>query len=611
MSYITKAQTSPNGKIVLRADKQGSTQFVVTYHSSTAPDQELFTIPLFGVRTTNGAATSYTLQSVSPCRHLSVKYSMKIGKKSLCTNQANEYVYTFLDSSRHTTLVVFRLYNDGVALRYILPDCGNTFVMDESTTFKFPNTAKSWMEKYDGYEGYYNAYITSTQPQTQWGFPALYCTSDSLWTLLTEADITKNHCASHLSNLTDPQSFKVQMAQDSVVARNRWCSPWRLAIIGKLNDVVQSTLVTDVSTPSRIKHPSWVQPGTASWIYWAYNHGSKDFQIVKSYIDMAVTLHMPYVLIDWEWDRMTNGGNVADAVAYARSKNIKPLLWYNSSTTKWSINSSCTPLYRLNTHENRMKEFAWLKQLGIAGIKIDFFDGDGVDMMNYYIDILEDAARFHLLVNFHGATVPRGWQRTYPNLMSTEAVHGAEWYNNGAEFTDNAAAHNATLPFTRNVIGPMDYTPCAFSDSQHPHITTNTHELALTVLFESAIQHLADRPSSYLSQSSSVQNFLSNLPTAWDETRFLSGYPSQSVIMARRKGTTWYLAGINGTNTPQTFTLNLAPFLLHARHITIFTDGATPRTITITTYSTTTSSQLTSPHSFPTLPRGGFVVVFQ
>ena len=139
-----------------------------------------------------------------------------------------------------------------------------------------------------------------------------------------------------------------------------------------------------------------------------------------------------------------------------------------------------------------------------------------------------------------------------PNLVSTEGVYGAEWYNNVPTFTDKAARHNATLPFTRNVIGSMDYTPCAFSDSQHPHITTHAHELALTVIFESGIQHLADRPESFLAQPQAVRDFLSSLPTAWDETRLLSGYPAEYVVMARRKGHKWYVAGINGTDEEQT-----------------------------------------------------------
>ena len=198
----------------------------------------------------------------------------------------------------------------------------------------------------------------------------------------------------------------------------------------------------------------------------------------------------------------------------------------------------------------------------MKGVKIDFFSGDTNENLDFMIELLECAARHHLLVNFHGATTMRGWQRTYPNLISTEAVYGAEWYNNLPFLTNRAATHNATLPFTRNVLGSMDYTPCAFSDSQHPHITTHAHELALTALFESGIQHLADRPESFLAQPQQVLDYLSALPAAWDETRYVSGYPGRSAVLARRSGSKWYIAGINGLDEAQTLDLGRVQSLL-------------------------------------------------
>ncbi|MBR3399221.1 MAG: glycoside hydrolase family 97 catalytic domain-containing protein, partial [Prevotella sp.] len=203
---------------------------------------------------------------------------------------------------------------------------------------------------------------------------------------------------------------------------------------------------------------------------------------------------------------------------------------------------------------------------------------------------------------FHGATIPRGWQRTYPNLLSTEGVYGAEWYNNVPTFTRQAACHNATLPFTRNVIGPMDYTPCAFSDSQHPHITSHAHELALTVLFESGLQHLADRPESFLSQPQTVQDFLGQLPAAWDEMRLVSGYPGKSAVVARRSGNVWYVAGINGTDETCTLKCDL-DFIGTYKHATMFADShdaASP-------WQITTTSKL--PAEITCQPRGGFVCV--
>ncbi len=197
------------------------------------------------------------------------------------------------------------------------------------------------------------------------------------------------------------------------------------------------------------------------------------------------------------------------------------------------------------THENRVEEFTKLKKLGVAGVKIDFFESEKQDMIKYYLDILDDAAKFEMMVYFHGCLVPRGWSRTYPNLMTYEGVRGAEWYNNGPDLTTTAPEHNNTLPFTRNAIGPMDYTPVTFTNSQYPHITSYGHELAFSVVFESGIQHFADRPEGYYDLPDAARTFLKEVPNAWDDTKLLDGYPGRYTVIARRKGSDWYIGGIN------------------------------------------------------------------
>ena len=363
---------------------------------------------------------------------------------------------------------------------------------------------------------------------------------DGLFGLITESGVLHGNSCSYLT--CNGQEYTVTYTdKDEGMAH-----PWRILMLGSLADIVESTLVTDMADVCRIQDTSWIKPGVSSWIYWAYNHSSKDFQKVKEYIDLAHDMGWPYSLIDWEWDEMANGGNIEDALAYARERGVKINLWYNSGTS-WIGPGAPGPQDRLRTREAREQEMTRLEQMGATGIKVDFFLPDGQEMVNYYLDILEDAARHHLLVDFHGCTIPRGWSRTWPNLMSMESVYGAEWYNNNRRMTNAAAAHNATLPFTRNVIGPMDYTPCTFTDSQNPHITTDCHELALPILFESGLQHMADRPEAYLSLPEPVRNLLSDLPSAWDDTRLLAGYPGESAVIARRCGDTWYIAGINGT----------------------------------------------------------------
>jgi hypothetical protein len=188
-------------------------------------------------------------------------------------------------------------------------------------------------------------------------------------------------------------------------------------------------------------------------------------------------------------------------------------------------------------------------------VKVDFFESEKQDMIKYYLDILEDAAQFEMMVYFHGCIVPRGWERTWPNLMTQEAVRGAEWYNNTPDFTMPAPEHNATLPFTRNVVGPMDYTPVTFTNSQYPHVTSYAHELALSVLFESGIQHMADRPDGYYELPDAPKTFLKHVPNAWDDTKLLDGYPGKDVIIARRKGIDWYIGGINAEQREKTKTV--------------------------------------------------------
>lgn len=521
----------------------------------------------------------FTNQAFTFVRDVRDDYQMLTGKRLVCSNEAKEYTAPLEGG----TTMVLRLYNDGIAFRY---DHTGMWKGDDPTIFRIPEGTRRWMQQWtDAYEGFFplsTTYQVAPVPSfsgiskseegwnNRWGYPVLTEPHDGLFVLISEADIERGQSASCLYN--DKELFKVVPA-DLTKGTGPAVShtPWRVAIIGSLADVVESTLVTDVSHPSQIEDTSWIQPGVVSWIYWAYNHGSNDYAIIKKYVDMAATLHLPYVLIDAEWDQMSRlpgneGKTVEDAIAYAKEKGVRPMIWYNSSVG-W-VDGAPMPKYRLNKPEDREKEFAWCERLGVAGVKIDFFSGDNQMNMEYCLDLLESAARHHLLVNFHGATIPRGWQRTWPNLLSTEGVYGAEWYNNVPTFTAKAASHNATLPFTRNVVGPMDYTPCAFSDSQHPHITTHAHELALTVLFESGLQHLADKPESYLAQPQEVQDFLSRLPAVWDETRFVSGYPGESVVLARRSGSTWYIAGINGTDEEKDLALPLegilSPSRLHA-----------------------------------------------
>lgn len=585
---MVQTPMSPNKHLSIK--QNGNNGYMVCYD-----ERQVIGIPAFGM----GEVTSQP-KDWRFIRHIREDYRMLSGKRHHCTNEAHEYAMQLNDNVR----LIMRLYNDGVAFRYEVSGLAGLPIPQEKTAFLIPEGKRRWMQTWsEGYEGFFPL-STTAGDKGRWGYPSLIEAQDSLFALISEADIQRQQSASSLYSQGD--LFRVVPDANETILSDYWHTPWRVVIVGTLSDVVESTLVTDVCPPSRIDDTRWIQPGVVSWIYWAYNHGSNDYNIIKKYVDMAVTLHLPYVLIDAEWDEMdkvpsNEGKTIEDAIRYAREKGVKPLIWYNSSVG-W-INGAPGPKFRLNKAEDREREFAWCERLGVAGVKIDFFSGDNLLNMEYCQDLLESAARHHLLVNFHGATIPRGWQRTYPNLLSTEGVYGAEWYNNVPTFTDRAARHNATLPFTRNVIGPMDYTPCAFSDSQHPHITTHAHELALTVLDESGLQHIADRPESLLALPEEVRQFFGKLPTTWDETRLLSGYPGEFVVMARRYGTTWYIAGINGTDTTQEISLNLDALGLHLNSATLFLDGNDA------THPWDIRTLAPCPSHLTLAPRGGFVVV--
>lgn len=616
-----KRTVSPNEKLSLSVqiedndgDGYGKALFTIDYMEGKTVKNILSGVAL-GMETEKQKFDNLKLLSVSKALPVNDDYLMITGKKSHCTNQGMERTYHFENEQQQILQVVFRTYNDGVAFRYTLDAVSSDteYITDELTTYPIPNGTNRWMQQYaNEYEGFFPLATNGEDVEERnphiWGYPALIEPQESVFMLISEAGIARNQSASRLTNADNRNEYRICLADEKVAFNGTFRSPWRTLIIGSLADVVESTLITDVSEPNKVSYTDWIIPGSAAWIYWANNYSSKDFQVVKEYIDLAANMGWTYDLIDWEWDVMANGGTIQDAVKYAHEKGVKPMLWYNS-TTAWFGTGVPGPLGRLNTKENREKEFAWLNQLGVAGIKVDFFGVDGSDIINYYIDILEDAAKYQLMINFHGATVPRGWQRTYPHMMTVEAVYGAEWYNSNLTLTNRAAAHNATLPFTRNVIGPMDYTGGTFSDSQHPHITTNAHELALPVIFESALQHMPDRPSVYYALPDEIKEFLSSLPAAWDETKFLSGYPGIEVVLARRKGDVWYIGGLNGTDEARILSFATDSLSSAGKTLTIFKDGTDDRSFTIEKAVQLTDSN--QKIEIKCLPRGGFVAIIQ
>ncbi len=602
------ALKSPNKQIVALLSQQDGK----TYLDVLDGKKVLKTRIALGLTTSEESYVDLTPYKVGKVSTDHEKYHMVHGKASQIENHYSTVTVQFVNEHQQPLHVQVRAWNDGVTFRYNLPDNGKerTFT-GEATSFDITGRYKCWLQKFTtSYEDDYRS-MTVGDRQGDWGYPCLFETAGS-YMLITEANPSRMYCNTHLNNGASGTVFQVQYPFDWEGNRvgevnprwkGEWTSPWRVVILGDLATVTTSTLVEDCSDACKLSDTSWIKPGGAAWVYWAYNHGTRDFQICKQYVDLAKTMNWPYVLFDWEWDTMRNGGTIEDACRYALSQGVKPLMWYNSGGPHTGVMS--TPRDRMLTHESRMKEFAWLKSIGVVGVKVDFFESDKQHMMNYFIDILEDAAEAQIMVNFHGATIPRGWTRTWPHLMSTEGVYGAEQYNNGRYMTDNGCHVNCILPFTRNIVGPMDYTPVAFTNSQHPHTTSYAHELALAVVFESGIQHWADRPDGFYNLPDEPKQLMREIPTAWDECLLLDGYPAEHIVMARRKGDTWYVGGLEGKSTARTFSVKLNFLKKNKTYtLTLIADGGDA------TQFRTTQQQVKRGDTIevPCLSRGGFAM---
>jgi hypothetical protein len=288
------------------------------------------------------------------------------------------------------------------------------------------------------------------------------------------------------------------------------------------------------------------------------------------FIDFAADMGYEYFLVDANWNRMKNG-TMEELAAYAADKKVDLFLWYNSGGKHNVVTEE--PRDLMWDREIRRAEFERISSLGIKGVKVDFFQSDKQRIIQQYLDILQDAADFKILVNFHGCTMPRGWRRTWPNLVSMEAVRGEECYLFDPRFPELAPPNLCILPFTRNAVGPVDYTPGGFSDNTYPHLSTYGFELASTLILESGVLHLADTPERIMGLPSHAVDFLKEIPAVWDDTRYLTGYPGEEVVLARRSGTRWYLAGANGENKSKELRFDLSKLGAVPSSITFIEDG--------------------------------------
>jgi hypothetical protein len=536
-------------------------------------------------------------QGVSEPRLINDSYTLRVHKKEQYNYTAVEQSILVKNNKNEPMEVIFRVSDHGVAFQYHFPNTDTTLkiISLEHTSFTFDKNTRSWLQPManaktgwgecnPSYEEHYlhNKTVGQPSPMAGWVFPALFKTGDT-WVLISETAVDRTYCASHLSTKSSDGTYKIAFPDPKEViftgelnpqSTLPWKSPWRIIAVGSLANITESTLGTDLAKPAANIDFSWVKPGRASWSWVLLKDNKTIYSVQKEFIDYAADMGWEYCLIDAGWDVQIGYPKIQELTEYARSKNVQLLLWYNSAGD-WNSTPQ-TPKNALLSRAERIKEFTRIKSMGIAGVKVDFFGGDGQSVINYYIDILEDAAMVGLMVNFHGCTLPRGWHRTYPNLLTMEAIRGMEFATFTQDDANHIPGHCATIPFTRNVFDPMDFTPTCFGEIDNiKRVTTNGFELALAVLFQSGIQHYAEIPNVMNAVPAYVKEAMKNIPVIWDETRFIEGFPGEYVIMARRTGRTWYIAGINGQDSVKTLNLNLA--FAKANRAQLITDGASNR----------------------------------
>ncbi len=553
-----------------------------------------------GIRRADEAFTDgLKLISASEASPIEHRYQMPHGKRRDHHARGRERTLTFANAHGARVEVVLRAHDDGVAFRYRFPlppsaseEGGTRTVVEELTGFHVPDGSKGWMlpqsppGRYTpAYEDYFDEVTPGRTAPTPsgWAFPALFTTGRA-WLLITEAGLDGEYCGSRLAADAPGGIYRLRFPEEQEglgvgdvqpSSRLPWTMPWRVVIVGDTaGRILESDLVLDLSPPSRLAGTTWIKPGRASWSWWSESDSPKHADALNRFVDLAAEMTWEYSLVDANWNLMQSG-TIDEVVAHAKEKGVGLLFWYNSGGPHNDVTEA--PRERMHTRDARRAEFARLRSWGVKGVKVDFWQSDKQDRIRQYRDVLEDAADFELLVNFHGCTVPRGWSREYPHLVAMEGVSGAEQYKFNERFPARAASHNTILPFTRNVVGPMDYTPVTFSDSRHPHRTTNAHELALSIVFESGIQHFADSVDAYRALPETPKRFLQHVPTAWDDTRVLSGEPGRLVVVARRRGDAWYIGGVNGRDEPQDTKVDFS-FAGRGRwSATIIRDGATDR----------------------------------
>ena len=569
--------SSPDGNISVRVnDEGGKPCYQVSLGSNTFLESSPLGVKLNCIDLTSGL-------ELKDCETKTVteNYVLKTIKQSHVNYVATEAVCQFEKNGRRVMDIIFRISNRDVAYCYHIYPLRNTlaaviesensgFVLPEgSTTFLCPMSKPmgGFARTTPSYETSYS--LDEPMGKNGWGegytFPCLFKVNNGNggWVLISETGTDGRYVGCRLLNDHDnhysigfPQADEMNgIGSVSPAVSLPFTTPWRTITLGEtLAPVAESTVATDLVKPKYEASCDYTY-GKGSWSWIIGMDGSCNFEEQKRYIDFSAAMGYRSVLVDALWDKQIGYEKRAELARYGKEKGVGLFLWYNSNGA-WN-DAPQSPRDKMDKSGPRRKEMQWMQQNGILGIKVDFFGSDKQPMMQLYEDILTDANDFGLQVIFHGCTLPRGWERMFPNYVASEAVLASENLHFGQGACD-AEAHNAAIhPLIRNAVGSMDFGGSTLNkrynaDNQSGTIrrTSDVFALATAVLFQSSVQHFAMAPNNLTDAPAWAVQFMKDVPTLWDETRFIDGYPGRYVIMARRSGSKWYLAGINAEATP-------------------------------------------------------------
>ena len=602
MCLITtaRAQTvqSPDGNIVVTIafSEGGKPHYQVSYQG-----QEVLGSSALGVVTNIGDFTHNLQAGKVESTDIDENYELRNIKQRRVHYVARQLTVPCMQNDRHVMDIIVRVSNRDVAFCYrllpqkdtrvcvvnseassfVLPDGTTTFLCPQSKPMTgFARTAPSYETPYQ---------LDQPVGNNGWGegftFPCLFKTANSQWVLISETGTDGNYVGCRLLNdggghykIGFPMAGEMNGAGSTTATLSLpGQTPWRTITVGPLAHIVETTAAFDLVQRKYEPSQAYVYgKGTWSWIIGM--DASCNYDEQKRYIDFAAAMGYKSVLVDAFWDKQIGYDRIAELARYGLAKGVGLFLWYNSNGS-WN-DAPQTPIGKMNNARIRREEMKWMKDNGIRGIKVDFFGGDKQPMMQLYEDILSDANDYGLLCIFHGCTLPRGWERMYPNYVASEAVLASENLHFGQAACDAEARNACIHPFVRNTIGSMDFGGSALNkrysaDNQHGTIrrTSDVFALATAVLFQSAVQHFALAPNNQMDAPQWAVQFMKRVPTTWDEVRFIDGYPGKYVILARRHGLQWYVAGINADEKPLKKTIPLNMFT-RSMMLNIYSDDA-------------------------------------